>query len=234
MGQGKQELIHLLNFVKQVYSDPENKEFIAGLQATVLEGDLDIKKDINEIREALQLRGKNSLDYSFVKDEYVRNQLLVDNLRMENVALNLTISDDERFHSFCINAFLQVENIMNYYYSVRYSNDISSVLYDIEYNTQADKYPYRRNGREVNIGDIPIYNKLSAFCNQYFPFDPKAGIYDYTSKNLQTLREIRNDNFHRGGMKENLQDVKYQTESDYRRTLIRFVNKIEEILKNNI
>jgi len=233
MGQDKTELVHLLNFVKQIYANPDNKEFIAGIQAMVIDGDLDIKQDINDIRVALQLRGKNSLSYSFVKDDSVRNQLLIDNLRMENVALNLTLNDAERFNSFCINAFLQVENILNYYYITAF-DDFDDVLDEIENATSTNKYPFKRNSNTRTVGDIPVASKIAAFCSRYFPYDPAAKLYDNTGLNLQKLRMIRNDNFHRGGIGETIpaedKPSPYGTEKDYKETLIRLVEKIEDIL----
>lgn len=235
MGQDKTELVHLLNFVKEIYKNTDNKEFAAGIQAMVLEDDLEVKKDLDDIREALHLRGKESIDYSFVNDEIVRNQLRVDNLRMENVALDLKLTDGERFNSFCINAFLQVENLANYFYITMYDNDLADVLSEIEDATQNDKYPFKRTGYEKKIGDIAIASKISAFSNRYFPYDAAAKIYDYTGSALQKLRLIRNDNFHRGGIGEAAPEDKkpYGTENDYRETLKTFVAKVKDLLISN-
>ena len=232
MGQNKQELVHLLNFVKQIYSNPDNGEFIAGIQGMVLDGDFNVKKDISEIRENLQMRGQQSIDYSFVRDEVVRNQLRVDNIRMENAALNMSMSDTERFNSFCINAFLQVENLVNYYFREYYDNDLEAVCSEIESATAKDKYPFERKSYMKKLGDIPAEKKILTFCRLFFPFDPKIKLYDYTYSKLDMLRQIRNDNFHRGGGDEPVPEKKdgYRTESEYRETLRSFCDKVRENL----
>ncbi len=116
-----------------------------------------------------------------------------------------------------------------------YNNELEDVLYEVEDATQGDKYPFRRTNSIKKIGDIPIASKLSAFCNRYFPYDAAAKIYDYTGTNLQKLRMIRNDNFHRGGIGEAVLDDKkpYATENDYREALRSFASKVNELLAEN-
>ena len=50
MGQDKKQLTKLLAFVKEVYDNPDNKEFAAGIQAIVIK-DLKAKNDDNKIAE---------------------------------------------------------------------------------------------------------------------------------------------------------------------------------------
>lgn len=200
MGQDKKQLTKLLAFVKSLYDDPDNKEFAAGIQAIVLNHlAITTNEEIEKIKDALELRAAPSIDYSFVKDIFVQRQLMIDNLRMENVRLNLSMSERDRFDSFCVNAFLQVENILNYYYCEKFGKDLDAILSDIEYATQYDKYPFKRvSGKTYYyVSEIAIVSKIQAFCNQFFPLDPN--IKDYTAYNLQELRKIRNNIFHRAG-----------------------------------
>ena len=74
-----------------------------------------ISADITAIRSALEIRANSSITYSFVKNQRLRDQLIIDNLRMENAALNLQDPEADRFYVFCVNAFYQVENIVNYF-----------------------------------------------------------------------------------------------------------------------
>ena len=109
MGQDKMQLTKLLAFVKELYDHPDNKIFAAGLNAIVLNRlTITTNQDIKKVKEALELRADYSIDYSFVKDIFVQRQLMIDNLRMENVLLNLSMSEIERYDNFCVNAFLQV------------------------------------------------------------------------------------------------------------------------------
>ena len=201
MGQDKKQLTKLLAFVKDLYDHPDNKEYAAGIQAIVLR-DLSVttKEDIEKIKEVLQLKADISVDYSFVKDTFVQKQLIIDNLRMENALLNLSMPEQERYNCFVVNAFLQVENILNYYYRTKFQDNINNILLDIELATKNDKYPFvRAPGQQYTyVSDIPIAKKIQAFCNSYFPF--KNNTPDYVSLNLQKMRSIRNDTFHRAGL----------------------------------
>ena len=73
-----------------------------------------VTDDVAAIREALEIRANKSISYDFVKEQRLRDQLIIDNLRMENAALDLKKDEHERFYIFCINAFYQLENIINY------------------------------------------------------------------------------------------------------------------------
>lgn len=202
MGQDKSHLTKLVAFVKVLYEDSDNKEFQAGINSIVLNHlAITTNQEIERIKEVLELRADTSIDYSFVKDIFVRRQLIIDNLRMENVLLNLSISDKNRYDNFCVNAFLQVENILNYYYCEKYDKDIDSILADIENATQYDKYPFRRTpGKKYYfVSEIAIATKIQAFCDLYLPISPNK---DYTSSNLHRLRNLRNDIFHRAGENE--------------------------------
>ena len=191
MGQDKMQLTKLLAFVKELYDHPDNKIFAAGLNAIVLNRlTITTNQDIKKVKEALELRADYSIDYSFVKDIFVQRQLMIDNLRMENVLLNLSMSEIERYDNFCVNAFLQVENILNYYFCEKYNKNLDSILTAIEDITQNDKYPFKRilNKTYLYVSEIPIASKIQAFCNEFFPFD-----------STNTLRNMRNDIFHRAG-----------------------------------
>ena len=200
MGQDKKQLTKLLAFVKELYDHPDNKEFADGLNAIVLNRlTITTNQDIKKVKEALELRADYSIDYSFVKDIFVQRQLMIDNLRMENVLLNLSMLEIERYDNFCVNAFLQVENILNYYFCEKYHKNLDSILTAIEDITKNDKYPFKRipNKTYLYVSEIPIASKIQAFCNEFFPFDSTNT--DYTTKNLHTLRNMRNDIFHRAG-----------------------------------
>lgn len=200
MGQDKKQLTKLLAFVKGLYDDPDNKEFAAGIDAIVLNRlAITTGQEIEKLKRALELRADISIDYSFVKDIFIQRQLIIDNLRMENILLSLSIPEMERYESFCVSAFLQVENILNYYFNEKYNKDIDLVLSDIESITQADSYPFKRipNKEYSHVNEIPIMNKIQAFCLKFFPFN--ADNPDYIIKNLHTLRKMRNEIFHRAG-----------------------------------
>jgi hypothetical protein len=159
---------------------------------------------------------------------------------MENAAYNLQEKEIDRFYIFCVNAFYQVENIVNYYFHVSYPQ-IQDLLTVIENNTQNDgeggKYQFRRSqtNPESNVGDIPVSFKINALCNILFPKDSKIKI------TLGNLRKVRNEGEHRCQVIYNQKDENnklYQflekaTFNNIRIILIKLVSTIKEHLSES-
>lgn len=194
-----------------------------------------IASDITAIRSALEIRANASIKYSFVESQRLRDQLIIDNLRMENAALNLQEPEAARFYVFCVNAFYQVENILNYFYHMTFP-EVESLLKAIEDATQDEKNDFKfiRNGREQNVGSIPVVHKLNAFFNSYLP---EEGLLKWS---IGTLRQVRNEGEHRCDIirqekNENNNLYKFfkrKTFNYVRIDLIKFVNAIEYKLNN--
>lgn len=207
--------------------------------------DSGVSDDVRVIREALGIRANNSISYDFIqgeKNQRLRDQLVIDNLRMENAALNLQIEDEnERFYVFCVNAFYQIENLVNYYFYSLYP-EINSLLDVIEKATAGDKnektkkdYCFQRTkGKKEykTVGDIDIVYKLNAVCNILFPGDSVKITYSQ-------LRKVRNEGAHRCMviMAEHDESnalytfFKYNTFNSIRIALIKMVNAIKEVVK---
>ncbi len=194
-----------------------------------------ISSDITAIRSALEIRANASITYSFVKYQRLRDQLIIDNLRMENAALNLQDPEADRFYVFCVNAFYQVENILNYFYHTVFP-EVESLLKEIEAATQDEKndFRFRRTGKEQNVGSIPVAHKLNAFFNSYLPEESSL------KWSIGTLRQVRNEGEHRCDIIRQEKDennnlykfFKSKTFNYVRIDLIKFVNAIEYKLKN--
>lgn len=194
-----------------------------------------IFSDIAAIRSALEIRANASITYNFVQNPRLRDQLIIDNLRMENAALNLQDPEADRFYVFCVNAFYQVENILNYFYHTVFP-EVESLLKEIEDATQDEKndFRFRRTGKEQNVGSIPIAHKLNAFFNSYLP---EEGSLKWS---IGTLRQVRNEGEHRCDIIRQEKDennnlykfFKSKTFNYVRIDLIKFVNAIEYKLKN--
>lgn len=237
MGQNKEQLNKLLDFIDELAKDKENAWFVEKLgQKFGADSTLqDVTKDVKSIREALHIKGDNSIKYSYISNDSLRNQLLVDNLRMENYALDFqTIDETERFYYFCVNAFYQLENLLNYYFYMLYPN-LDNLLSFIEERTKSTMFPYKRNGKEKSVSDIPVQMKISAFCDEFFPFTDNK---DFTLKILSQLRQVRNEGLHRcdvikNDSKEKLYNFfKYQDFNTIRALLKKVSAKIEEQLIN--
>lgn len=194
-----------------------------------------ISSDITAIRSALEIRANASITYNFVKYQRLRDQLIIDNLRMENAALNLQDPEADRFYVFCVNAFYQVENILNYFYHTVFP-EVESLLKEIEDATQDEKndFRFRRTGKEQNVGSIPVAHKLNAFFNSYLPEECSL------KWSIGTLRQVRNEGEHRCDIIRQEKDennnlykfFKSKTFNYVRIDLIKFVNAIEYKLKN--
>lgn len=194
-----------------------------------------ISSDITAIRSALEIRANASITYSFVKYQRLRDQLIIDNLRMENAALNLQDPEADRFYVFCVNAFYQVENILNYFYHTVFP-EVEPLLKEIEDATQDEKndFRFRRTGKEQNVGSIPVAHKLNAFFNSYLPEESSL------KWSIGTLRQVRNEGEHRCDIIRQEKDennnlykfFKSKTFNYVRIDLIKFVNAIEYKLKN--
>ncbi len=199
-----------------------------------------VSSDVSAIRSALEIRATESLKYSFVKVQRLRDQLVIDNLRMENAALNLQEKESERFYVFCVNAFYQIENILNYYYHILYPN-INDLLDEIEKATSTDpeQYQFKRstsNIKEKNVADIAVYHKITAFCNTMFPDNVQIKV------TLNNLRKVRNEGEHRCQVIMERRDesdnlyhfLQTATFNSVRTTLLKVVTAIEAIMGDRI
>jgi hypothetical protein len=168
------------------------KLFGKTVSASVVNLSTTIQNDIAAIRSALEIRANASITYSFVNNQRLRDQLIIDNLRMENAALNLKDPEEDRFYIFCVNAFYQVENILNYFYHMKFNN-INSLLTEIEESTQDENndFIFKRTGKEINVSSIHMAHKINAFCNAYLPKEKAL------KWSIGTLRQVRNEGAHR-------------------------------------
>lgn len=166
--------------------------------ANSVSGDVSTADNIKRIREILEIRGDVSITYAFVRDQRLKDQLIVDNLRMENAALNLALKDSERFFNFCINAFYQVEGIVNYYFAACYPN-MDDFINCLESNLQNKslknpKYHPPKNLKKDGMNEdnyismTDIIHKINAIC-EILSF---SGFWT-----LDKLRSVRNMTEHR-------------------------------------
>ena len=80
-----------------------------------------LRRDTLDIRTKITLQneihGVSSIDYSFVDNEIVRNQLYIDNINMEKSSIDITIeTNKKRFIKFCTSALFQLEGLLNYFF----------------------------------------------------------------------------------------------------------------------
>lgn len=146
----------------------------------------EINVKLAEIKQFLSLHAKNSISYRKIDHEAVRRSLLVDNLRMESAYLDIVLTDIERFTKFCANAVLQIEDLLNYYYYVRFDKDINSFL------ALLTSFGSKFKGNPTKLSQINTATKLFAFEKELCYMPGKF----YESK-LTLIKEVRNTGQHR-------------------------------------
>lgn len=150
-----------------------------------------VKSDTIAIRNHLEIRADVSIDFDFISNERVKKQLIKDNLRMENSRLDSQIKNDtERFHSFCVEAFYQIEELINYYFGIEYSFENFIVL--LQQKNPGKIY------NQKHVSDIAIAEKIFVFEGifYYSQVDVLGKAIHYDSI-ITFIRELRNEELHR-------------------------------------
>ncbi len=193
----KEQIESLLKLVTEIANQPGNEWVKASLLYKINKSEKkepstqgsalfeDIKKDTNKVIELLEISPECSIDYSFIKHKLLRTRLELDNLRMENVRYDLKEKDQmKRLFDFSVNAFYQIENLINLYYFEKFS-EFNSLLDHLE---AIENTNFKRKEEMKSIGDITIATKIYSFNKTY---------YNGQSMNIDNLRKIRNEGLHR-------------------------------------
>lgn len=199
MAYKKESLEKLLLLIDEICNEGENIWFKNELRRKFSnnESDIsliynriqDVKNDTLKIKKLLNFSPEIKIDYSYIKHQLLIKRLEADYLRMENVRYDLSEKDEvKRLYDYCVNAFYQIENLINYYYHEKFPN-IIDLLNHLE---KVPNIVFKRK-EERNVGDIIISTKILAFSNTYYSFDNK----DFTGFNIDNLRQIRNEGVHR-------------------------------------
>lgn len=150
------------------------------------------------------------IDYSYIKDEKVKNQLISDNREMMRFRYGTRYHEID-FDEFCRFAHLQAEMLLNYYYDTTCNSDLDLIKKRIKkYNATANGVDEARNILAISF---PV--KIWAFNNEY----QKSGNVDL----FNHLRKVRNGVSHRSTEQEQLFCI-----SDYKKYLINLGFKLKE------
>ena len=147
-----------------------------------------ISQTLSEVKNLIGLKASLSIDYDAINHSSVRKRLIADNIRMENIALNVALGESERFYSFCTNAFYQIENLLNYYFYVKYPDFNECLKYFKNKGTVFER------GDPRKLSDIKVHSKLQSF-EQDFYYDSSGETY-YEST-LELIKYVRNTEEHR-------------------------------------
>ena len=204
MGQDKnKQLTKLLAFVKDLYDNPDNKEFAAGIQSIVISD----KDFMERYREATATGDPGALqkiesylsldfkidselleDYSFITDEGVRRQLLTDYREMLRYQFG-TRSHKVDFLEFCRYAHLQTEMLINYNLETVFKGDFTAMV-----NAMREAYPdFKVSDQASSASDIYLKSRLY-FIGGVLDLPKKdvtAFIHVYEVRNRQSHRSLR-------------------------------------------
>jgi|GEM_PF-6456399 len=200
----KETLRKFIKLIEEISNEPDNEWFKGELLKSLhkkikIENDtlIDVKKDTSKIVDFLDINPSCSVDYSYIRHKLLRTRLELDNLRMENVRYNLKEKDEmKRLYDFIINAFYQVENMINYYYFEKFPK-IEDLLDHLE---KIPRTKFQRK-HEQSIGDITISVKIFSFVSTFYKTDQ-----DFTGYNIDSLRLIRNEGVHRISRIKNIEN----------------------------
>ena len=129
----------------------------------------------------------NIKHYNFITDEVVRRQLELDFLKMMQTPAS-------NFNEYCHYSFFQIENLLNYYYTIRF-------------NSKEELTKYFTFGKE-RVSEIPYSTKWAKFA-QEFLIEEKEVFDKFTNSkvlkkkptplnyDIQKIAYVRNSSIHR-------------------------------------
>lgn len=195
MAQDRKQLEALLVFIDRLASEPGNEWFVEQLRNKYgrLDNKVSKNKEIENIEKYLAIdyyldKQDSIIDYSFIKDDITKQRLIADNREMLRYWYGVRAHKKD-FDEFSHCAVLQIEMLLNIYYS-NLSDNISDIIsYIKKFNPKA------KIDSAENIGSISLASKIWSFCNEH-----KVGYK--TKQTIDYLREVRNEVSHRKSLKE--------------------------------
>ena len=184
MGQNKERLTKLLEFVTELYDHPGNEDFVDGIRDLVM-NDKEFKKQfieslasydsgaLDRVEKYLSLDfridDKEMPDYSRICDGEVRDKLTSDFREMLRYRFG-TRNHKVDFPEFCRYATMQTEMLVNYYYDKRFNSDIDQIKAAVvngNYSEREGKSFYTPSPYTSVVSDIPLKSKVQALQKQF-------------------------------------------------------------------
>lgn len=128
--------------------------------------------------------------YKFISNESVRRQLELDFVLMEKTPAS-------RFDSYCQNAFFQIENILNYYFTIRFSDNLEDAKK--YFSSRDDNSDDLKNMESVNyrVSKIPYGTKFFYFSKEFMSEPGKSMALSFS---LQNIAYVRNSTIHKNSI----------------------------------
>ena len=139
----------------------------------------------------------NIKHYDFITDEVVRRQLELDFLKMMQTPAS-------NFNEYCHYSFFQIENLLNYYYTIRFNSKEELSEY-FRFGNDDKKEKYSR------VSEIPYSTKWAKFSQEFLQSGKVGEINKKTINfDLQKVAYVRNSSIHR-----NTTDIKKYEDEMY-------------------
>lgn len=189
----KESLEKLLVLIDEICNEEENLWFREKLMSKfsnkLTANNSDFIHKINSIEKYLKIDGVEIIDYSKIKNEFVREQLFRDCIEMSKYRLG-KINDTINFDEYCRYAHMQAEELINYFFNEKFHNNLDFAQDFIE-----KYFPiYKRSEKITSLNQINYYSKLSSFLKAY---ELEKGSLKQT---IEFLSNIRNELSHRNSM----------------------------------
>lgn len=194
--------------------------------------DKELGKKINAITQYLALdnqldRAESTIDYSWVTDEFTREQLFADFREMLRYRWNCR-SHKADFFEFCKFAHFQIEGLINYYYRVKCNNNINSIKLHILKFLPNARLDYYKTLESISCSTKMVAYSIESRSLEKLPY----------SLNLRTeiIRNIRNEQNHRNVNEDSdiLDIVLYRKELEKNGLKFNLYNEVEYARDNNV
>lgn len=203
----KENLEKLLDLIDTICGNPNYswfKEELLNRQGVSNRGFQNIFEKLDNIEKYLKLDGIQSIDYSEIKEDNVRSQLIADNIQMQKYRLG-KIENQINFEEFCKYAHFQAEELVNYFFK-KYFISLDSVKNAFEENKIIFDFS------NINlIEEIGYYYKMIFLCNKIQCFVKENKFKDEIkfSTVFININKIRNEISHRSSLNIKLNDDQF-------------------------
>lgn len=177
---------HLIEQLGKTFGD--NPRFRALAQQEALLSMVSaIKEDTRQIRAILNMEAEPSIDYSFLSGKFKiqREELELDNLKMENMRLKMVKQDRDKLMGFATFGARQVENLLRIYYSLIDKielEDYKEWIKELKNPKWHNQVWERVNKLQKGLPDLSLYDMIMLL--EY--------IEDFKTYNLMDIKELRN------------------------------------------
>lgn len=180
--------------------------------------DISISYKLSWIARHLKIDTSIIINYDAIENTKVRNQLTRDCIEMWRYRQG-KVNEFINFEEFCRFAHLQAEELLNYFYTLKFNGNIESAIEFIKINFYNKKDSDLENKiLPKEISNIDYFIKISAFSKAYkLDYNVKSGMI--------FLNKLRNETSHRNSLHESKED-KYLIELERKGIYIEQFNQV--------